>query len=85
MTKTFLIQTFGCQMNERDSETLAGMLMKMGFVETENREDAEIVVINTCSIREHADERFFGILGQLKRFKEKRPDMIVAICGCMMQ
>lgn len=85
MTDTFFIQTFGCQMNERDSETLAGMLMDLGYRESSEKEKADIVVINTCSIREHADERFFGILGQLKKLKENNQDMIVALCGCMMQ
>lgn len=83
--KTFHIQTFGCQMNERDSETLAGMLVDMGCSEEENRDDADIVLLNTCSVREHADERFFGTLGQLKKIKEQRPDFIVGLCGCMMQ
>ena len=81
MTDTFFIQTFGCQMNERDSETLAGMLMDLGYRESSEKEKADIVVINTCSIREHADERFFGILGQLKKLKENNQDMIVALCG----
>lgn len=85
LTKTFHIQTFGCQMNERDSETLAGMLTNMGYEEQEVRNDADIVIINTCSVREHADERFFGTLGQLKKIKEQRPEFIVALCGCMMQ
>lgn len=85
LTDTFFIQTFGCQMNERDSETLAGMLMDLGYRESSEKEKADIVVINTCSIREHVDERFFGILGQLKKLKENNQDMIVALCGCMMQ
>ena len=57
LTDTFFIQTFGCQMNERDSETLAGMLMDLGYRESSEKEKADIVVINTCSIREHADEK----------------------------
>ena len=85
MKKKFHIQTFGCQMNERDSETLAGMLTDMGCVEETNRDDADIVLLNTCSVREHADERFFGTLGQLKKIKQQRPDFIVGLCGCMMQ
>ncbi|MEA4922111.1 MAG: tRNA (N6-isopentenyl adenosine(37)-C2)-methylthiotransferase MiaB [Eubacteriaceae bacterium] len=84
-TKSFHIQTFGCQMNERDSETLAGMLVEMGYVPAGKREDAQVAIINTCSVREHADERFFGTLGQLKKIKESRPDFVVCICGCMMQ
>lgn len=72
-------------MNERDSETLAGMLTEMGYSEEPVRNQADIVIINTCSVREHADERFFGTLGQLKKIKEQRPEFIVALCGCMMQ
>jgi len=83
--KTFNIQTFGCQMNEHDSETLAGMLLKMGFSENPERNDADIIILNTCSVRENADKRFFGTLGQLKRIKQSKPDLIVAVCGCMMQ
>ena len=83
--KTFHITTFGCQMNERDSETLAGMLTELGYTENDVRDDADIMIINTCSVREHADERFFGTLGQLKKVKEKRPGATVCLCGCMMQ
>ena len=83
--RTYHIQTFGCQMNERDSETIAGMLREMGCREEAIRDDADIVIINTCSVREHADERFFGTLGQLKKIKKQRPDFIVGLCGCMMQ
>jgi len=82
---TFHIQTFGCQMNERDSETLAGMLTEMGYVETTDKKAASVAIINTCSVRENADKRFFGTLGQLKKIKEDRPDFVVCICGCMMQ
>jgi len=83
--RTFNIQTFGCQMNERDSETIAGILAQMGYTEAGDRKDADIAVINTCSVRENADKRFFGTLGQLKKIKEARPDFVVCVCGCMMQ
>ena len=83
--KSFHIQTFGCQMNEHDSETLAGMLEELGYVENENKKAADVAIINTCSVRENADKRFFGTLGQLKKVKEDRPDVVVAVCGCMMQ
>lgn len=85
MQKTFYIQTFGCQMNERDSETLAGMLADLGYSPCEDKKDADVVILNTCSVRENADKRFFGILGQLKKYREERADMVVAVCGCMMQ
>ncbi|MBR6503791.1 MAG: tRNA (N6-isopentenyl adenosine(37)-C2)-methylthiotransferase MiaB [Firmicutes bacterium] len=77
--------TFGCQMNEHDSEIMAGMLEEMGYRETEKRAEADIILINTCSIRENADKRFFGSLGQLKRLHREKPEMIVGVCGCMMQ
>ncbi len=84
--KTFHITTFGCQMNEHDSETLAGMLIEKGYVPAAERKDANIVIFNTCSIRENADKRFFGTLGQMKRRKtEQRENFTVCVCGCMMQ
>ena len=72
-------------MNERDSETIAGMLEEMGYLPTDDRDSANVAVINTCSVREHADERFFGTLGQLKKIHETRDDFVVCLCGCMMQ
>lgn len=83
--KSYNIATFGCQMNEHDSETLAGMLEELGYLENANKREADVAIINTCSVRENADKRFFGTLGQLKKVKEVRPDVIVAVCGCMMQ
>lgn len=83
--KKFNILTLGCQMNERDSETLAGMLTEMGYEQIDDRNQADIAIINTCSVRDHADRRFFGMLGQLKKIKEKNPGFIVCVCGCMMQ
>jgi len=83
--KHYYIMTFGCQMNEHDSEIMAGMLERMGYSETEKRAEADIIIINTCSIRENADKRFFGSLGQLKRLRMSSRDLIVAVCGCMMQ
>lgn len=72
-------------MNEHDSEILAGMLTNMGYEEVAERKDATVAIINTCSVRDNADKRFFGTLGQLKRRKEDQPDFIVCVCGCMMQ
>lgn len=83
--KTYYIQTFGCQMNEHDSETIAGMLEAAGYVENTERDEADVIVMNTCSVRENADNRFFGQLGVIKKIKEKHPGTIVAVCGCMMQ
>lgn len=83
--KKYNIITFGCQMNEHDSETISGMLQEKGCIEVLSKEDSDITVINTCSIRENADKRFFGTLGQLKKIKEKNPEFIACVCGCMMQ
>lgn len=83
--KKYNIITFGCQMNEHDSETISGMLQEKGCIEVDDRRDSDITVINTCSIRENADKRFFGTLGQLKKLKEKNPDYVACVCGCMMQ
>ncbi|WP_027399245.1 tRNA (N6-isopentenyl adenosine(37)-C2)-methylthiotransferase MiaB [Anaerovorax odorimutans] len=85
--KFYSIVTLGCQMNEHDSEILAGMLEKMGYAENKgkNDKDIDIAIINTCSVRENADKRFFGMLGQLKKSKENNTNMVVAVCGCMMQ
>ena len=85
MDKTFHITTFVCQMNEHDSEIMAGMLLERGYRQEKERKDANIEIINTCSVRENADKRFFGTLGQLKRRHEKDPDFVVCVCGCMMQ
>ena len=79
MEKTFHIQTFGCQMNERDSETLAGMLIQKGYTETPVRAQADIIIVNTCSVRDNADKRFFGTLGQIKKIKEQNPELITAV------
>lgn len=83
--KKYNIITFGCQMNEHDSETISGMLQEKGCEEVISGTDSDITIINTCSIRENADKRFFGTLGQLKKIKEKNPDYIACVCGCMMQ
>ena len=83
--KFFFIQTFGCQMNEEDSEKLSGMLKRQGYNPTENKEEASIIIFNTCCVRENAENKVFGNLGNLKKRKEDNPDLIIAICGCMMQ
>ena len=86
MSKSFFIQTFGCQMNEHDSEIMAGMLIKKGYVPAADRKDANIVLFNTCSIRDNADKRFFGTLGQLKKKKmAEGENFTVCVTGCMMQ
>ena len=82
--KTYHVVTFGCQMNARDSEKLAGILERIGYVETDT-EDADFVIYNTCTVRENANLRVYGRLGQMKRTKQHHLDMLIALCGCMMQ
>jgi tRNA-2-methylthio-N6-dimethylallyladenosine synthase len=81
----YLTETMGCQMNERDSETIAGLLCEMGCAPAASRAEAAVIIVNTCSVRENADNRFFGVLGQIKKIKEARPETVAAVCGCMMQ
>ncbi|GAA0673059.1 MULTISPECIES: tRNA (N6-isopentenyl adenosine(37)-C2)-methylthiotransferase MiaB [Clostridium] len=83
--ESFFISTFGCQMNEEDSEKMSGMLKSMGYEKAENKEEASIIIFNTCCVRENAELKVFGNLGALKGLKKKRPDLIIGICGCMMQ
>ena len=86
-SRSYKIITFGCQMNEHDSEVISGMLTQRGYTEaaSEDMRNTDIVIINTCSIRENADKRFFGTLGQLKKIKLANPNFTVCVCGCMMQ
>lgn len=85
MSKNYHIITYGCQMNEHDSENIAGMLEALDYSHIPNPEEADVVVMNTCSVREHADKRFFGMLGQFKKQKKNNPDFIICVCGCMPQ
>lgn len=79
------ITTYGCQMNEHDSELIMGILEKMGYQATEDREQADVILLNTCAIRENAEDKVFGELGHLKPLKTLKPDLIVGVCGCMSQ
>ena len=83
--KTFYLKTYGCQMNERDSETLVAILKDLGFSEEKDYTKADLLLLNTCSIRENAHNKAFGMLGRFKHLKEKRPEIIVGLCGCMAQ
>ncbi|HLR64246.1 MAG TPA: tRNA (N6-isopentenyl adenosine(37)-C2)-methylthiotransferase MiaB [Pseudogracilibacillus sp.] len=83
--RKFLIQTYGCQMNEHDTEVMAGILSNMGYEATTTQADADIILLNTCAIRENAENRVFGELGHLKALKVEKPDLIVGVCGCMSQ
>lgn len=81
---TCCVQTFGCQMNARDSEKLSGILRAVGFEEIED-ENADLVIYNTCTVRDNANQKVYGRLGVLNGFKRKNPDMKICLCGCMMQ
>ncbi|QXM07480.1 tRNA (N6-isopentenyl adenosine(37)-C2)-methylthiotransferase MiaB [Crassaminicella indica] len=83
--KCVYLVTYGCQMNEHDSETLLGMLDHMGYIETSDINEADLVIYNTCCVRENAELKVYGNLGQLKNMKKEKKDMIIAVCGCMMQ
>lgn len=83
--KTYYIKTYGCQMNERDSEDIKGILEQIGFRESLEFKQADLVILNTCSIRENANNKAFGMLGRLKHLKETKKDLMVGLCGCMAQ
>ncbi|MFB0921497.1 MAG: tRNA (N6-isopentenyl adenosine(37)-C2)-methylthiotransferase MiaB [Oscillospiraceae bacterium] len=84
-TPLALVDTFGCQQNEEDSEKIRGYLAEMGFEMTQDEFKADIIVLNTCAVREHAEMRVFGNLGALTHPKKENPNQIIAVCGCMVQ
>ena len=81
---TCCVNTFGCQMNARDSEKILGILKSIGYKETES-EEADLVIFNTCTVRENANLKLYGRIGQLKKYKDRNPGMLIMLCGCMMQ
>lgn len=83
--KTYFIKTYGCQLNENDSEKIAGTLESIGFSSAENMDEAGIIVMNTCTVRENANDKIYGNLGIVKNIKDKDPDKAVILCGCMMK
>lgn len=83
--KKFLIRTYGCQMNEHDTEVMAGILGELGYESTTDTNDADIILLNTCAIRENAENKVFGEIGHLKPLKLEKPDLILGVCGCMSQ
>ncbi|CEA04612.1 (Dimethylallyl)adenosine tRNA methylthiotransferase MiaB [Metalysinibacillus saudimassiliensis] len=83
--RKFYIRTYGCQMNEHDTEVMAGIFMALGYEPTDNIEESDIVLLNTCAIREGAENKVFGELGFLLKYKRKNPDMLIGVCGCMSQ
>lgn len=80
----YYIQTFGCQQNVADSEKLAGMCESMGYKKCEDAQQADLIIVNTCAIREHAEKRALSIIGQFKHIKAKNPSLMIAVCGCMV-
>ena len=85
LNKKFLLKTYGCQMNEHDSENIKGLLFEMGFQETDSMDEADFILLNTCSIRENAHNKAYGMLGRIKHLKETKKDLVVGLCGCMAQ
>jgi tRNA-2-methylthio-N6-dimethylallyladenosine synthase len=83
--KKYMITTYGCQMNVHDSETIAGILEQMAYTATSEEREADLILLNTCAVREHAEEKVFGELGRLKSLKLENPDLLLGICGCMSQ
>ena len=80
-----MVDTYGCQQNEADSEKIRGYLAEMGYGFTQNEFDADIIVVNTCAVREHAEMRVLGNVGALNHTKKAKPEQIIAVCGCMVQ
>lgn len=85
MSRSYFIRTYGCQMNEHDTERIAGLLEADGMTSADAIESADVIVLNTCCIRENADNKLYGQLGHLKRLKQERPDMQIAVAGCLAQ
>jgi tRNA-2-methylthio-N6-dimethylallyladenosine synthase len=83
MAQAVYLQTYGCQMNERDSEEILGMLTAQGYAVVKREEDADVILLNTCSVRAHAEERAFGKMGLMQRWKQERPELVLGILGCM--
>lgn len=85
MQKHYYIKTYGCQMNVHESEKLAGMLKSLDYEETDSMENADVIVFNTCCIRDAAEQKVLGNIGSTKKLKKLNPDLIIAVCGCMSQ
>lgn len=85
INKKYFIKTYGCQMNEHDTETIKAILEDMSYTECETMEDADLILLNTCAIRENAHNKVFGMIGRIKHLKESKPHIIAGICGCMAQ
>ena len=85
LNKKYFVKTYGCQMNEHDTENIKAILEDMSFTEVDNMEGADLILLNTCAIRENAHNKVFGMVGRIKHLKESKPDLVAGICGCMAQ
>ncbi|MFA5603343.1 MAG: tRNA (N6-isopentenyl adenosine(37)-C2)-methylthiotransferase MiaB [Bacilli bacterium] len=85
LNRAYFIKTYGCQMNEHDTENIKAILEDMNFYEVENMEEADLILLNTCAIRENAHNKVFGMIGRIKHLKETKPHLIAGVCGCMAQ
>lgn len=83
--KKYYVRTYGCQMNEHDGERVKGVLTESGMTEASDMNDADLIILNTCAIRENAHDKVFGFMGLIKKMKETKPDLLMGICGCMAQ
>jgi tRNA-2-methylthio-N6-dimethylallyladenosine synthase len=83
--KTAYVETYGCQMNVSDGELMQGILAARGYDVAERPEDADVILVNTCAIRDHAEQRVIGRVGELYRIKQERPDVVIGVTGCMAQ
>ncbi|MDO5085319.1 MAG: tRNA (N6-isopentenyl adenosine(37)-C2)-methylthiotransferase MiaB, partial [Erysipelotrichaceae bacterium] len=81
--KKYFLRTYGCQANQRDSETISGILNNLGFTMVDHEEQADVLIFNTCAVRKNAEDKVIGELGLLKRLKRVNPDLIFVLCGCM--
>ena len=83
--KKYYLRTYGCQANERDSETISGILEAMGFLRVDVPENADLILFNTCAVRKNAEDKVLGEIGHLKGIKKNNPDVVFGMCGCMAQ
>ena len=81
--KKAFVYTLGCQQNEADSERIMALLLKMGYEKAQDEKEADILIVNTCAIRDHAEKRALSIIGRFKHYKVARPDIVIGVCGCM--
>jgi len=83
--KKYFIKTYGCQANVRDEETMRGILESVGMISTDDVNVSDLIIINTCAVRENAEDKVYGEVGNLKHLKSKKKDLVIAICGCMVE